>query len=67
MLTAADLRLRALEILVRELGYANAMRFMHLYELGQGDHTRERETILPDWSSEELLRRADEFQRRESA
>jgi hypothetical protein len=67
MLTPAELRRRALEILVRELGYVDAMRFMHLFELGQGDYTRERETMLPDWVAEELLLRADELHRRESA
>lgn len=34
MLTPAQLRPRALEILVRELGFADAMRFMHLFEMG---------------------------------
>jgi hypothetical protein len=67
VLTPAELRRRALEILVREMGYADAMRFMHLYELGQGDYTREREEMLPDWSAEELLRRADERGGRDSA
>lgn len=67
MLTPAELRRRALEILVRELGFADAMRFMHLFEMGEGDYTREREIMLPDWSAEELLRRADDLQRRDSA
>jgi hypothetical protein len=67
MLTPAELRRRALEILVREMGYADAMRFMHLFELGEGDYTRERDAMLPPWSGEELLRRADVQQRRHSA
>lgn len=67
MLTPAELRRRALEILVREMGYADAMRFMHLYELGQGDYSRERDTMLPSWSAEELLHRADDQNRRSSA
>lgn len=65
MLPPAELRRRAIEILVRELGFAEAMRFVHMYELGEGDYTRDREQMLPPRSAEDLLRRAD--QRRNSA
>lgn len=63
----AELRRRGLEILVRELGYVDAMRFMLQYETGSGDYTRDRDRMLPDWSNEELLRRADELARRAKA
>lgn len=65
MLPPAELRRRAIEILVRELGFAEAMRFVHMYDLGEGDYTRDREQMLPTRSAEDLLRRAD--QRRNSA
>jgi len=56
-----------LEILIRELGYAEAMRFLLQYETGRGDYTRERETIIPAWSEDELLREADKIAQRPAA
>ena len=57
----AELRRRGLEILVRELGYLDAMRFLHQYETGQGDYTRERHQLLPPWTTEEIVREADKL------
>ena len=59
----AELRRRAFQILVRELGFLDAVRFLHQYETGAGDYTRDRDEMLPDLSDEELLRRADEMAR----
>jgi len=56
-----ELRRRGLEILVRELGYLDAMRFLHQYETGQGDYTRERHQLLPAWTPEEMVREADKL------
>ena len=57
----AELRRRGLEILVRELGYLDAMRFLHQYETGQGDYTRARQELLPAWNAEEIVREADKL------
>ncbi len=56
-----ELRRRGLEILVRELGYLDAMRFLHQYETGQGDYTRERRQLLPPWTAEEIVGEADKL------
>ncbi len=53
-----------MEILVGELGYVDAMRFLLQCELGAADYTRDRDNLLPGWSDEELLRRADELARK---
>ena len=37
------LREKGFAILVRELGPANALRFLHLYQTGTGNYTTERE------------------------
>jgi hypothetical protein len=58
ILTPHQVKLRAYEVLVRELGFVDALRFLQQYELGQGDYTKERESMLPDWTARELLRRA---------
>lgn len=59
-----ELRRRALEVLVRELGYADAMRFMLQYEAGTGDYTRDRDHILPKWSLDEWIRESERMRER---
>jgi hypothetical protein len=49
--------------LVDALGWVNAVRFIQQYERGEGNYTKEGEAALPDWSPEELLRRANELRR----
>jgi hypothetical protein len=61
----AELRRRGIEVLVRELGYANAMRFMLQFDSGRGDYTKERDQILPVLTDDEFLRRANEFARKD--
>jgi hypothetical protein len=63
ILNPAELRCRGLEILVRELGYVNAIRFLLQYETGQGDYARDRDQILPAWSVAEMVREADKLVR----
>ena len=60
-----ELRRRGLEVLVRELGYVDAMRFLHQFETSQGDYTRERARFLPPWTVEELIREANQLARPE--
>lgn len=54
-----ELRKRGLEALVRELGYADAMRFMLEFETGHGNYTQERTSILGNEPVEALLAEAD--------
>lgn len=60
IINPTELRRRAMEALVRELGFTDAMRFLLQTEPGAGDYTRDREKLLPTIADEELLRRADE-------
>jgi hypothetical protein len=53
-----ELREKGFEVLVANLGWVNAVRFIQQYERGRGDYTREREQILPDWDAETLVRKA---------
>ncbi len=57
----AELRRRGLELLVRELGYVDAMRFLHQYETGSGDYTRDRDQFLPAGSPDKLVKEADKL------
>jgi hypothetical protein len=55
----AELRRRGLEVLVPELGYVDAMRFLLQYETGHGDYTRDRHLFLRDCSIEEMAAEAN--------
>ncbi|HEY7677962.1 MAG TPA: hypothetical protein VIG69_12875 [Candidatus Methylomirabilis sp.] len=49
-----ELRSRGFEALVRELGVANALRFLHLHGMGEGDYTRERQEWLAGLTIEQI-------------
>ena len=48
------LREKGFAVLMRELGPANALRFLHLYQTGTGNYTTEREQWLGSLTSEEI-------------
>ena len=50
----SELRNRGLEALVRELGVANAVRFLHLHGTGSGDYTQDREKWLAGLTIEQV-------------
>ena len=53
-----ELRARGFKVLVDALGWANAVRFLRLFEPGVGDYTAERDAILPNWDGTRLVREA---------
>jgi len=55
-----ELRRRGFDALVNALGWVNATRFIQQYERGQGDYTKERHDILPEWDAETLVRKTRE-------
>ena len=59
-----ELRRRGFEVLVANLGWVNAVRFLQQYEVSQFNYTLEREEILPDWDAATLVRKAREKPRR---
>jgi hypothetical protein len=61
----AELRRRGIEVLVRELGYADAMRFLQQFATGHGDYTAERDRLARPMSDEELLKEADRLAEQE--
>lgn len=50
----AELRRRGFEALVRELGVADALRFLHLCGAGQGDYTQDRDKWLGELTIEQI-------------
>jgi hypothetical protein len=54
LLPLPGLRQKGFTILVRELGPANALRFLHLYQTGTGNYPIEREQWLGNLTLEEI-------------
>ena len=51
----AEVTRRAIEILSRELGAADTMRFVGQFTSGHGDYTAERESLFGQATLEEIL------------
>ncbi|HKI35440.1 MAG TPA: hypothetical protein VKA46_26520 [Gemmataceae bacterium] len=51
----ADVTRRAIEVLTRELGTADTLRFVNQFTMGLGDYTAEREHLLGEESLEQII------------
>jgi hypothetical protein len=51
----AELTSRAIELLSRELGAADAIRFVNQFTIGHGDYTAERESLFGSMTLDEIL------------
>lgn len=58
-MTPVELQRRGMGVLVRELGYDEAIRFMLQFSKGRGDYTKERRKLLKDVTLDELLRESN--------
>lgn len=53
-MTNPELRKAGFEALVERLGPAGALRFLHLFDPGHGDYTKERHAWLDDLTVDEI-------------
>jgi len=51
----ADVTRRAIEILTRELGAADTLRFVNQFTTGLGDYTAEREHLFAEETLEQII------------
>lgn len=51
----ADVTRRAIEILARELGPADTLRFVNQFTTGLGNYTAEREKLFADDSLDQII------------
>jgi hypothetical protein len=51
----ADVTRRAIEVLTRELGTADTLRFVNQFTTGLGDYTAEREQLLGEETLDQIL------------
>jgi len=50
-----ELTSRAIELLSRELGAADTLRFLNQFTTGYGDYTAERESLLGPMTLDEII------------
>ncbi len=53
-LALPEVKRKGWDILIKELGYADATKFILLYEPGEGDYTKERKKFFKDLTIETL-------------
>lgn len=63
-MTLEQIRVIGMEALSRELGPTGLIRFLQMFEKGQGDYTEEREEILPQLTAAQIVEQIE--QRRDS-
>ncbi|MCI0391377.1 MAG: hypothetical protein MOB07_21760 [Acidobacteria bacterium] len=56
-MTLEQIRVVGMEALARELGPTGLIRFLQMFEKGQGNYTEEREEILPPLTATEIAER----------
>ncbi len=54
-ITLPEIKIKGWNALVKELGLAGATKFILLYEVGKGDYTKQRKTLLQDISINEMV------------
>ena len=55
-LTPHEIRIIGFEVLLRELGPANAIRFMQQFEMGHGDYSKDRHQWLDQYSVDDIAK-----------
>ena len=60
-MTPVELQSRGMQILVRELGYADAVAFMLQFSTGSGDYTKDRHTLLKGATIEQLIAESEKL------
>jgi hypothetical protein len=53
--TLSEITNQAIEILSREIGITDTVRFLNQFTTGYGDYTQEREELFKDMTLDEML------------
>ena len=56
-----EITLEAVEVLSREIGIVNTLRFINQFTTGYGDYTQERARIFEDMTLDEILNEIKEM------
>ncbi|MBI4761667.1 MAG: hypothetical protein ACOYYF_18325 [Chloroflexota bacterium] len=55
-LPLAEITREALQVLYKEIGVVNTIRFVNQFTTGYGDYTEERKTLFADMTLDDLLK-----------
>lgn len=58
-MTPKEIRMRGHDALTKELGVVGALKFMHQYESGHGDYSKERHKWLDNLCVEDIVKKLD--------
>jgi hypothetical protein len=53
----SEITQQAIEVLSKEIGIANTVRFLNQFSTGYGNYTEERESLFKDLTLDEILKR----------
>lgn len=53
----SEITQQAIEVLSKEMGIANTVRFLNQFSTGYGNYTEERESLFKDLTLDEILKR----------
>jgi hypothetical protein len=53
----SEITQQAIEVLSKEIGIANTVRFLNQFSIGYGNYTEERESLFKDLTLDEILKR----------
>jgi len=51
----SEITKEAIDLLTKEIGIVNTVRFLNQFTTGYGDYTQERETLFKDLTLDEIL------------
>lgn len=54
----SELTQQAIDVLFKEIGIVNTVRFLNQFTMGYGDYTEERESLLKDLTLDEIVEAA---------
>jgi len=63
----SELTQQAIDILFKEIGIVNTVRFLNQFTTGYGDYTEERESLLKDLTLDEIVEAAREVREKGNA
>jgi len=58
---------QAIDVLFKEIGIVNTVRFLNQFTTGYGDYTEERESLLKDLALEEIVEAARKLREKGNA
>jgi len=63
----SELTQQAIDILFKEIGIVNTVRFLNQFTTGYGDYTEERESLLKDLTLDEIVEAATKVREKGNA